>query len=443
MTGCFDATEVDLFAGGAAGWEIAARRLDLDPVGVETDEDSCATRDAAGLRTIRGDVADVTPWLGIRGLIGSPPCQAWSRAGKRLGLEDQPLVLAAIDGLEEAVEHAETYTFLNGLRVQCADQRSLLVVEPLRWALIASPEWIALEQVPDVLTVWERIRHVLAGRGYHVWTGVLNAANYGVPQTRERAILIASRVRRVGPPPPSHSDQRKGGCLLGLAPWVTMAEALGWDGPLRATQRNSSTGEYGERDSEEPAFTVASNADRWKRPARTVCGNWAPRWAYDRRQGRTRDGVRTMVELVDMHEPAPTLGADGLAKGRDVWRYRNGNQENAAERDLDEPAPTVHFGNNLNRVEWVKRRPATTVAATPRIGRPGHKNRETGEAQFERDAVPVTATEAAILQDLPPDWPFQGTKTSVFRQIGNAIPPGLAEAVLREATGIAASEAAA
>lgn len=429
------AEHVDLFAGGAAGWEIAAARLGLDVLGIESDADSCATRAAAGLNTVAGDVAALEPWPGITGLIGSPPCQAWSRAGKRLGLQDQPLVYQALADLAWRRDTRER------LRARCKDARSLLVVEPFRWALAVKPEWIALEQVPDVLPLWERMAHLLWERGWQVWTGVLNAANYGVPQTRERAFLIASRSRPVGPPPPTHSDQRRGQCLFGLEPWVTMGEALGWTGTLRHTQRDGSSGEYAERDADEPSFTVASNADRWRRPARTVCGNRAPRWAYDRRQGETNpDGSRTMRRLIGLDEPAPTISCDD---SRDVWRYVNGNQENAATRTLNEPAPTIHFGHNLNQVEWVNDRPATTVQATPRVGRPGHKDRDAGEAQYERNAVPVTAIEAAILQDLPPDWPFHGTKTSVFRQIGNAIPPALAEAVLRVATGISRQEEAA
>lgn len=335
MTGLLASEYVDLFAGGAAGWEIAGRRLGLDFTGVELDADSCLTRDAAGLATIRGDVSELSPWKGIRGLVGSPPCQAWSRAGKRLGLEDRPHVYAAIDVI---VSGRDTWQRLGKLRQRCQDPRSLLVVEPLRWALASYPEWVALEQVPDVLELWQRIGAELGRCGYHAWAGVLNSANYGVPQTRERAILIASRTRKVSAPAPTHSDQRRGGCgcgcVLGLLPWVSMADALGWHGQVGFPRRNDrdDDGEYRERDfrnADEPAFALTEKARSWRR-----------------------------IET--------------------------------------------------NQVEWVT----------------------------ERDATPVTAREAAILQDLPPDWPFHGSKTSVFRQIGNCIPPGLAEAILREATGI-------
>lgn len=444
---------VDLFAGGAAGWEVAGRRLGLPAMlGVETDEDSCLTREAAGLLTLRGDVSELTPWQGIIGLCGSPPCQAWSRAGKRLGLQDQPLVYGAVDVI---VSGRDVWQRLGELRQRCADDRSLLVVEPLRWALAALPEWVALEQVPDVLEVWQRIGVELERCGYRVWSGVLNAANFGVPQTRERAILIASRSRKVGPPAPTHSDQRRGQCLLGLTPWVSMAQALSWDdGPERPARTvcgdRSPRWAYGQGNSYGTGWTLETGQQsqlgggrmvRYRRsssePAPTVDAQ--PGWqrVLDTRRDQREDGETH--QRVETDRPAPSL--TGKSGGQLLWR--NGNQANAAERRLDEPAPTVHFGHNLNQVGWVSERPATTVQATPRISRPGHKDRDHGEAQFQQDVAPVTPQEAAILQDLDPDWPFHGTKTSVFRQIGNAIPPGLASAILREAAGIEREEEAA
>lgn len=405
---------VDLFA-GAGGWEVGAARLGLSFLGVENDPDACATREAVGLETLRADVSELAP-MPCEGFVASPPCQAWSRAGKRLGEKDKPLVWEALDALAEGQDARAD------LWPRCRDARSLLVVEPLRWALALMPEWIALEQVPDVLEVWERVAAVLSKRGYRVWTGVLNAANYGVPQTRERAILIASREHPTGPPPPSHSDQRRGGDLLGLVPWMSMADALGWDGDLDTNrdQREDGQRQQVEADRPAPAFTGKSGG-QWKhRPATTLT--------------TTRRSTRGL--LVGRQLP------EGEAVNVGGWKWRNGNQDHAAERSPDEPAPTLHFGNAVNDVKWVRERLATTVQATPRIGRPGHKAREAGEAQFAHDAVAVSVEEAAILQDFPADYPWQGTKSSVFRQIGNAIPPGLALAILREATGVKEPHAA-
>lgn len=71
---------VDLF-GGPGGWDLGARALGIDPVGAERDRWACVTRAAVGLCTIRCDVASLAhePLVGrVDGLIGSPPCPAFS-----------------------------------------------------------------------------------------------------------------------------------------------------------------------------------------------------------------------------------------------------------------------------------------------------------------------------------------------------------------------------
>lgn len=88
-------------------------------------------------------------------------------------------------------------------------------------------------------------------------------------------------------------------------------------------------------------------------------------------------------------------------------------------------------------VRWVRERPETTVTTDPRIAKPGTRDWEAGERQWD-DAIPVTVTDAAILQSFPADYPWQGSQTKQFLQVGNAIPPLLAAAVIRALTQAAA-----
>ncbi|OKK06521.1 hypothetical protein AMK26_10960 [Streptomyces sp. CB03234] len=347
-------TVLDLFA-GPGGWSEGLRALGLSDIGIEIDPAACATRAAAGHTTIRADVADYStaPLRGkVTGLIASPPCQTFSAAGLRAGNVDRDLCHQCLDDL------ARRNDTRAALRAACTDPRSLLVVEPLRYALDLHPDWIALEEVPAVAPLFVHTASILRSIGYSVWTGVLNAADYGVPQTRRRAFLLASQTRAAAPPEPTHAQKPGPDTLFGpaLAPWVTMAHALGWGA------------------SDRPAPTVTAGGGKSGGP-----------------------------------EPFPTQARKALldAQRRGTWVLRHGNQANATVRRIDEPAATLLFGRASNDVSWQR-----VDSSQP-------------------ESVRITTGEAAALQAFRHGYPFQGSKTRQFEQIGNAVPPLLATAVLR------------
>lgn len=147
---------IDLFA-GAGGWDVAAEALGLQVVGIELDRSACMTRAAIGHRTIRADVASypTAPFVGrVVGLIASPPCQAWSLAGKRLGEQDR----GQCHGLADAMADCLDGPYLEGLT--WADSRSPLVCEPVRWVRDLRPQWVALEQVPPVIGLWRHFAEI-------------------------------------------------------------------------------------------------------------------------------------------------------------------------------------------------------------------------------------------------------------------------------------------
>lgn len=263
---------------GPGGWAEGLRLLGLSDIGLEWDTAACRTARAAGHLTVQTDVAayPTAPFADrTAGLIASPPCQAWSRAGNRGGLHDQPLVHQAVSDLAVGRDtRAE-------LLARCRDARSLLAAEPMRWLYDLRPEWVCLEEVPDVLPLFQQIAAVLRRWGYSVWTGVVNAADYGVPQTRRRAILIASRTQPVTAPTPTHSEHGATG-LFGddLPRWITMAEALGWgytDRPApTVTGGGTATGGPEPFGNATRRAMRAAMADRkhwaWRKPAPTVSG---------------------------------------------------------------------------------------------------------------------------------------------------------------------------
>lgn len=222
---------IDLFA-GAGGWDLAARELGFEPLGIELDPLACQTRVAAGFRTLQADVSALDPadFAPCDFLIASPPCTAFSMAGKGKGRDALGVYATAIQHMRAGAPIDREW-----LDSQCDDTTAHLVLEPLRWVLALKPTLIACEQVPPVLPLWHLMADVLRERGYSTWAGVLEAERYGVPQTRERAILMASRVGVVHPPVATHQRYVSGEparheiTLEGeLLPWVSMADALGW-----------------------------------------------------------------------------------------------------------------------------------------------------------------------------------------------------------------------
>jgi DNA (cytosine-5)-methyltransferase 1 len=86
------------------------------------------------------------------------------------------------------------------------------------------------------------------------------------------------------------------------------------------------------------------------------------------------------------------------------------------------------------RPEWTRRRPATTVLADPRISTPRayrttKPRSKEWPSQFE-DAVRVSVEEAAVLQGFRADYPWQGSRSRCFLQIGNAVCPPVARLVV-------------
>jgi len=317
----------DDFYAGAGGWDCLAPSLGIHARGIENMAAARRTRDAAALTTVHDDVWTYRPDGTATGGIASPPCTPFSRAGKGKGRDNLDLILRAI-----TTGAYRDLARLQALGTFVDDDRLGHVLVPLHFALGGHGyRWLAWEQVPDVLPVWEACADELRMYGWHVWTGVLNAEQYGVPQTRRRAVLIASLDGEVYQPTPTHSafhrqDPRR--LDPGVLPWVSAADAL-----------------------------HAAGRDRTDLPA------------------------------------------------------------------------------------WCHVRPSTTVVGSFRpevVAAPGY--RTDVSRQNAPDSLTVSVAEAGVLQSFPADYPWQGgTKGGdgpAYLQVGNAIPPRLAYAVLSVAAGV-------
>jgi DNA (cytosine-5)-methyltransferase 1 len=377
---------LDLFA-GPGGWDEGVRALGLRPVGIEWDAAACKTARAAGHVRFQHDIAALDPrefatgvFDGpVRGLIASPPCQGFSQAGKQQGRKDAATLLAAIPEMTRRDVRPE-------LREGMADSRSILVLEPLRWALALTPSWMAWEQVPAVLPIWERCAEVLRSLGYTVATGNLSAEQHGVPQTRKRAILVARApwmTAAMGPaalPVPTHSryySRSPQKLDAGVLPWVSMAEALGWG----MTARPYPTIAGGTGGGPDPLLVGGSNArdfikgehaaggDRWIQQS-NYSGPGAPgATAAERGLGERPDDVPSFaVTSKGFRWLRHNQGYRDRPVDPDTGKARVRNEDGSdyyQRFDTDAPAPSLT--TQVDAWKWTTP-PARTAGAGSRAG---------------------------------------------------------------------------
>lgn len=250
-----------LFA-GPGGMDAGAEE---ESVGIEWDEGALATRKAAGLPTMQGDVRNHGPEDVPEAdtLGGGPPCQGFSVAGRGEGRKRLALLR----------DHIGCMAARRPRPTEDLDERSALVLEPLRWILQAADggrpyRAVVLEQVQQALPVWQTYAEVLRAEGYAAVCGVLSADQHGTPQTRRRAVLLARRDGPVSLPAPTHRAFRRGGPLESerhLRPTVTMRDVLPDRGPFTVISNYSHGGDLtrrGRREHTEPAFTVTGKINR-------------------------------------------------------------------------------------------------------------------------------------------------------------------------------------
>jgi len=367
---------VELFA-GAGGLALGISKAGFQHEAViEWDKDACETirvNQTRGLEYLTNwplyqmdvrdfDYSSIPDGLDLLG--GGPPCQPFSLGGKHRGQNDhRNMFPEAVRAVRELKPRAFLLENVKGLlRESFAKYFEYIILQ------LTYPEFIKKggEDWTDHLALLERY-HTWGknnGLGYQVVFGLFNAANYGVPQKRERIIIVGFR-----------SD-------LGLEwsfPKATHSqEALVWSQWI--------SGEYWER------HRVA----RKNRPEPNAA-------------------QRKMLKRLASSEKRPWLTVRDV-----IWDLPDPEDEKLSRKitnhqfNLGAKAYVGHTGSLLDE-------PAKTLKAGDH-GVPGGENMlvlPNGKIRY------FTVRESARLQDFPDDYIFHGSWTESMRQLGNAVPVGL------------------
>ncbi len=420
--------EIFIASGGlAAGFRAAGIEFDL---AIDRDPDACASYEAnIGVRPEQLDVHDLLEK--VRGgwrpgpvdlFVADPPCAPWSRAGKRQGLADER------DTLAETVE-----------LVRLLRPRAYLIGNIP--GLQDAPHW----------PVVQRTIGSLSREGYCVADfAVLDAADYGVPQRRVRPYWFGHLA---GPciqwPAPTHGASAGGGTLpgLGLKPWVTCRQALQHLPPaelgrpvrmkLRPAKGAAHPGDLkygsdvGRCSTPDNVASTLTTKDTAKGGQILITSAVGPNGG-DASMCSTPDRPAATVVAHQTAKGGQILALDAPARTRDHRAPRTPQSQRAAV--VDATAPTLdtrepRSGSGNATLTWPWDRPATTVTNRREIGAPGHHE---ANEQFGPNAIVLSERAAAILQGFPDGWKFCGvTKRARWSQIGQAVPPAVAEAIGR------------
>lgn len=274
-------------------------------------------------------------------IVGGPPCQSYSTLGKRQ-----------------------------------MDDRANLFMQYKRVLNILKPKAFIFENVVGILSMdkgklFKQIQAEFEELGYTLKHKVLNAVDFGVPQQRERVILVGFRgENNFEYPDATHGE--------GLKPHVTLRQAIG----------------------DLPVLKSGQSSDRY---------------AYQPDNDFLHFVRATAKELTEHSAPK---------NGDHLIRIMEALKDGQCKDDLPEDIrPKSGYGNTYAKLWWD--RPSTTITrnfACPSSSRCIHP----------RDSRAMSIREGARLQSFPDDYKFYGSDGMKRLEIGNAVPPLLSTAIAKQ-----------
>lgn len=272
-------------------------------------------------------------------IIGGPPCQGFSQKGQRKTIYDK---------------------------------RNFLFEYYVKVVELVKPKYFVMENVPNLLTVekgyfFNEIETLFNAMGYFLQHGVLNAADFGVPQNRKRAVIIG-KMNGVAPSLPSSLNEK-----------VTIWDAIS-----------------------DLAFLESGEGDEVQEY------RYAPQSEYEKK-------LRGHANLLYNHK-ATKHSPLSLKRLRMI-------PPNAGKEVL----PKEHLTKSIYSGTWTRmKKDDISVTITTRFDTPS-----SGKFTHPFLNRAITVREAARIQSFPDEFIFIGSKSSQMRQVGNAVPPLLASAIAR------------
>ncbi|MBI4591605.1 MAG: DNA cytosine methyltransferase [Candidatus Rokubacteria bacterium] len=234
---------LDLFC-GAGGFTLGFVWEGFEPImGADLDKWAVKTYESnLGPHGVCKDIRKIRRFPKAEVIIGGPPCQGFSQLGSHIP----------------------------------NDPRNQLWRHYYRAVTQVRPKVFVMENVPELLKSAEfaSFRELAEGLGYRVGADVLNAADFGVPQRRKRAIVIGALNKVPSLPVPTHFDLKSADLFsIDKEPWVTLKEAIG-DLPLDPDGKNWHIGRNPTPKSKERYRCIPEGGNRWDLPKRLMPECW-------------------------------------------------------------------------------------------------------------------------------------------------------------------------
>jgi len=389
-------TVLSLFS-GAGGMDIGFKNAGFDIVWANDfiEEAVASYKNYLGDHIVCKDIRQIPSYdmpNNIDVVIGGFPCQGFSVANTRRSTEDH---------------------------------RNFLYKEMLRVINDKKPKFFVAENVKGILSLdngkaFEMIKNDFALLGYKVNANILNAAEYGVPQARERVVIIGNRLDIDNPYPqkshyiPGFSKDEKN-----LKPAITTEQAIGFLSDIKLSAKT-----FKLNDKDIFNHIAATNVEDkfWGRKYDVCQADICDYLKY----WRNKSGWTT--KAVDDHFGyAYTAGhwfrkdnhSGSIPNIEDWWELKKilGFDEKYDKKVTTYIEKEIKFEQSLRITNWD--RPSDTITATsPEI----HVNKKRR----------LSVRECAILQTFPDDYEFFGSLNRMYTQVGNAVPVLLAEKIATE-----------